>query len=224
MSHDDFDFEPIPGLPENLPPGEKILWQGAPQWWGLALRSFHIRKIAVYFALLVAWQGVAALADGAFVAGAALEMVTVLPLALTGLAILAGLAALYARTTIYTITNKRIVLRFGIALPMSVNLPFNIVDHAALRIGGDGTGDIPVSLRGEDRIAYLALWPLVRPGHYRKPQPMLRALRDAPGVAALLSTAMQQDLAEGVVHPVAADGRKPAQAPAMKPGLAVAEH
>jgi hypothetical protein len=30
MSHDDFKFEPIRGLPEQLPEGEHILWQGAP--------------------------------------------------------------------------------------------------------------------------------------------------------------------------------------------------
>ena len=35
------------------------------------------------------------------------------------LAILFGIAALVKRTTIYTITNKRVVMRFGIALPIT---------------------------------------------------------------------------------------------------------
>ncbi|HBB55427.1 MAG TPA: phosphopantetheine adenylyltransferase, partial [Hyphomonadaceae bacterium] len=32
----EFDFEPVRGLPEALPAGEAILWQGAPSAWGLA--------------------------------------------------------------------------------------------------------------------------------------------------------------------------------------------
>ena len=30
--HDDFAFEPVRGLPAVLPPGERMLWQGAPRW------------------------------------------------------------------------------------------------------------------------------------------------------------------------------------------------
>ena len=29
--HDDFDFEPVRGLPQVLPKGERMLWQGAPR-------------------------------------------------------------------------------------------------------------------------------------------------------------------------------------------------
>ena len=32
-----------------------------------------------------------------------------------------------ARTTVYTITNRRVVMRFGIALPMTLNLPFTLI-------------------------------------------------------------------------------------------------
>jgi hypothetical protein len=52
MSHDDFEFEPIRGLPAMLPAGERLLWQGTPNWRGLAVRSYHVRKIAAYFAFL----------------------------------------------------------------------------------------------------------------------------------------------------------------------------
>ncbi len=35
--HDkDFDFDPVPGLPERLPAGEEILWQGRPEALTLA--------------------------------------------------------------------------------------------------------------------------------------------------------------------------------------------
>ncbi len=40
------------GLPGQLPPGETILWQGAPHWRALARDAFHVRGVAVYFALL----------------------------------------------------------------------------------------------------------------------------------------------------------------------------
>ncbi len=34
MSHDDFAFEPIPGLPGTPPRGETLLWQGRPTHGG----------------------------------------------------------------------------------------------------------------------------------------------------------------------------------------------
>ena len=57
MSHHDDDFEPVPGLPETLPQGEQMLWQGSPQWWSLALRAFRLREVGVYFGFLMAWRG-----------------------------------------------------------------------------------------------------------------------------------------------------------------------
>ena len=221
MSHDDFDFEPIRGLPRKLPPGETILWQGAPNWWGLALRVFHIRKVAIYFGILVAWQGLTALWDGEDLGAGLASMAGIVPVALAGIGILAGLAFLYARTTVYTITSKRVVLRFGIALPMSVNFPFALVEQAGLRACGDGTGDIPLTLKGRDRVAYLILWPFARPGHYRSPQPMLRALTEPQAVARVLSTALRDDLGEGLVHALK-DEADDALVAGPKPDLAVA--
>jgi len=43
MSHDDFNFEPIKGLPEKLPEDEHILWQGAPDPRRLAREALGIR-------------------------------------------------------------------------------------------------------------------------------------------------------------------------------------
>ena len=54
------DYEPVPGLPERLPEGETILWQGAPMAQSFARYAFHIRAVAAYFALLAVWH----LADG----------------------------------------------------------------------------------------------------------------------------------------------------------------
>ena len=56
--HDDFDFEPVRGLPQLLPKGERMLWQGAPRWQDLAVHAFHARKVIWYFAALAAGPGV----------------------------------------------------------------------------------------------------------------------------------------------------------------------
>ncbi|MEO1362599.1 MAG: PH domain-containing protein, partial [Pseudomonadota bacterium] len=39
MPHDDFEIEPVAGLPEAPPEGEQILWQGRPDTWALARES-----------------------------------------------------------------------------------------------------------------------------------------------------------------------------------------
>ena len=53
----------------------------------------------------------------------------------------------------------------------------------------DGSGDLPLTLSGEDRIAWLHLWPHARPFHLAHPEPMLRSVPDAAAVAQLLSQA-----------------------------------
>ena len=46
---------PNPGLPEDLPRGEALLWQGSPAWRNLAVSTFHVRKVLAWFAILLAW-------------------------------------------------------------------------------------------------------------------------------------------------------------------------
>ena len=50
----EYEAEPIRGLPGLLPPGELILWQGSPAPLLLARSAFHVRAVAIYFALLTA--------------------------------------------------------------------------------------------------------------------------------------------------------------------------
>jgi hypothetical protein len=191
MKHDDFEFEPVPGLPAPLPPGEYLLWQGRPRWTALAVRAFHLRKVALYFALMVAWR-FAYLAGTADV-GTLAAIKGTLPaagLALLGLALLAGLAFASARSAVFSITNRRVLLRHGIALPLTLNVPFREIDAAAVVRHGDGSGSIALTPASGSRVGYLLNWPYVRPARYANPEPMLRALADVEPVAQILAGAL----------------------------------
>lgn len=186
------EFEAQYGLPEALPGNEKVLWQGSPQWWSLAVGAFHLRKLAIYFALLLALRMSFAIADGASGGTALLSAGILLPLALFALGLLTLIAWLSARTAVYTITNKRVVMRIGVVLSVTFNLPFARIESAALKCLPDGSGDIPLALARSDRIAYLHMWPHARPWRLAKPEPMLRSVPDAAHVAELLSKAMAE--------------------------------
>lgn len=182
------DFEPVRGLPGELPDGERLLWQGAPDWLALGRRAFHMQSVAAYFSVLMIWRGVA---EGSLAAALGL-----LPFALIALALLAGLAFMTARTTVYTITTKRVVMRFGVALPKAINIPFTIIASADHRAYGDKSGDIALSLAPSSHINYFLLWPHARPLRLARPQPTLRAVAEGAAVAAVLARALKGELVE----------------------------
>ena len=197
--HDD---EAAPGLPAPLPVGERLLWRGAPDWRVLARRSFHLYKLAAYFGVLIAWRFISSLADGGGLAAAAASTLWTLPLAALALGFIAVLAWLVASNTVYTLTDRRVVMRVGIVLTVTFNLPLRRIEAARLHAlpgGVDGrAGDIALVLDAEDRIGYIHLWPHVRPWRFARTEPMLRALPDAAPVAQLLADALQQSLATPV--------------------------
>lgn len=211
------DGEPVRGLPERLPEGERILWQGAPAWHVLARRAFHLPALAVYFGALVAWRALDVLASGGNFAQAAFAAATLLPLALAAAAILAGLAYAVGRTSLYTITNRRIVMRIGIVLSITFNLPFRAIEGVGLHVNADGSGDLPLSLAAGDRIAYLHLWPHARPWRVSRPEPMLRAVPDAARVAGILREALVAALPEGAGAMTTASTDAPERLPSREP-------
>ena len=186
------DFEPVPGLPEPLPAGERILWQGAPDVRGLALHAFHVRKVAIYFAAIGAIQLASSLADGVPLREALAGLATLAALAAVAIGVLATVARLAARSTLYTVTDRRVVMRVGIVLTMTFNIPFSRIAAAGLKRYGDGTGDLPLTLSGAQSIGYAHLWPHARPWRLRRPEPMLRCVPDAARVGALLAEAWSQ--------------------------------
>ncbi len=208
--HDDFAFDPLPGLPERPPQGELILWQGRPDAWALARDAYKIRWFAAYFALIVLWRAGGAWADG----GLSLALAMGLPyvaLGLLGLSIIFGLAWVQARSTTYTLTTARVVLRIGAALPVTFNLPFAQLGAASLDLRRDGTGTIALDTTGETRISVLVAWPHLRPGHFSKTQPALRSIPDAARIARMLTDAAEARLTQPQVartapfQPVAAE-------------------
>jgi hypothetical protein len=193
------EFEAAPGLPEPLPAGERLLWQGSPDWRRLALSPFHVRKLAIYFGVIVLARGAVVLGDSGSVVSALIAMLWLLPFVAFALGTLLALAWMTGRTTVYTITDRRVVMRIGIVLTVTYNLPFKHIAGAGLRLHRDGRGDIPLQLTAGDRIAWLHLWPHARPWKVGQPEPMLRAVPDARRVADLLSGAWAQ--ATGVALP-----------------------
>jgi hypothetical protein len=205
------DEEPVPGLPGPLPQGETILWQGAPGWTGLALRALHVRAVALYFVLLALWRGAALTEDGATTAEALSGALFLLVLGAIPVALLMGYAWFSGRSTIYTITNRRIIVRTGVALPMAINIPFALIDSAAVARRTDGSGDILLGVAKPHRVSWVALWPHTRSFRVLRAQPMLRALADVEGVAQVLGRALAASAA-APVKPVASEPARPAPA------------
>jgi len=188
--HDDFAVEPIPGLPERPPDGERILWQGSPSWRALARRMFQWPLIALYFGILSIWSGVNAVEDGYGVGGVLISVFSLLGIGAGLLITLALLAFWIDRTTVYTITSERVVIRYGLALQMTVNFPFQVIRSATLKVFRNGTGNVNLDLMPGHGVAWLVLWPHVRPWRWLRTQPMLRCVPDARAAAEILAKAL----------------------------------
>ena len=187
--HHEHEFEAAPGLPERLPADERILWQGAPQWRLVAVHVFHVRTLAWYFAAMMLLQATYLLGEP--------ERNLFKPLLLSfllsviSLGILSLMAWLTARTALYTLTNKRVVMRIGVVLTLTFNLPLRMLAAASLKTNPDGTGDIALKLAGNDHIAWLNLWPHARPWALRHPEPSLRCIANVGDVGERIVQAWQ---------------------------------
>ena len=205
----------IPGVAQPLPPGERLLWQGGPARKALARHLFHTRLLGGYFAVIIALGLIGAMRDGVPVATLAGALVTQLVLAGLVFGVVHGYALLLERGTVYALTERRLVLRIGLVVPTTINLPLRLVDSAWHRSFADGTGEIALAIRPPDRMSYLHLWPHARPWRLRWPEPMLRCLVNPAEVARLLREAAE---ASG---PMEAGPEAPAEAPgAREPFLA----
>jgi hypothetical protein len=156
---------------------------------------FHARAAAIYFTLLIALHlGARLLAGdqpGTALGGSAwqfaLSALTVGTLTLMGY--------IYGRATLYTLTNRRLVVRTGVAVPMMINVPLERLAAADLRVHRDGSGDVALTPAPGVRLAFWALWPNIRPWHYRPVCPSLRCLPEPERAARCLAEAVGADAA-----------------------------
>ncbi len=187
--HHEHEFEAAPGLPEPLPADERLIWQGAPQWGQVAVHVFHVRTLAIYFAAMMLLQATYLLGEPERNLFKPLLLSVVL--SVMALSILSLMAWLTARTALYTLTNKRVVMRIGVVLTLTFNLPLRMLAAASLKTNPDGTGDIALKLAGNDHIAWLNLWPHARPWALRHPEPSLRCIADVASVGERVLKAWQ---------------------------------
>ena len=139
-----------------------MLWQGAPDFNDLAIRVFHLRKAAIYFAVLIGLRAAFLSYAGQGFSDVAFGLMMPILLAAIALGALTILAWLTARTTAYSLTDQRVVMRVGIVLTLTFNLPLKRIKTAGLLLNKKGFGDIPLALDGGDRIGWLNLWPHAR--------------------------------------------------------------
>lgn len=195
MSHDDFATEPVPGLPETPPEGERILWQGRPNWWRLSWESLSMPWVIGYFLFLTVWRFIAVIDLMPFwqAVGASVPF---LILGGVVLALLVLVGWVQAVTTLYTVTNRRVAMRIGAALTVTLNVPYTQVANASLSARGDGTGTLTFETTEPMPIGYAMMWPHVRPWVLRMPQPALRCIPDAARVAQIVSASAEARVAE----------------------------
>ncbi|MEM9704645.1 MAG: photosynthetic complex putative assembly protein PuhB [Pseudomonadota bacterium] len=192
-------IEPFKGLPEDLPEGEKVLWQGKPNALALAFQAFHLRLIIGYFAVMTVWRLVSKTSTAEVAAGELASIaVTSAAICALSLLLLYGLAALMANSTVYTLTTRRVVLRYGVAIRKYVNMPFTGIKSVSIQKNGNGVGNLSLLAMRPAPVPYLHLWPHVRPLRLANAEPMLRAVDGVEAVGARLAAAMKNHLPETV--------------------------
>jgi hypothetical protein len=195
MSHDDFAAEPINGLPELPPRGEVILWQGRPNWFRLTVESLNLWWVVAYFAVLTVWRFITVIDILSFERAIIMTLpIVIMTLIVFLLLMLVGF--IQARATVYTITNRRVAMRIGAALTVTLNIPYTQIENAAVSVGKAGCGNIALETKGASKFSYLVLWPHIRSWKLSKPEPNLRAIPDVQSVAQILAKAAKARIVE----------------------------
>jgi Bacterial PH domain len=181
------EFEAAPGLPEALPKGEYILWQGTPNWRVLAVEAFYVRALSIYFFAMLVLQIIYLMGEPTGFDYSAVYLSSAASLFVLGS--LSLWAYLSADAAMYTITNKRVVMRIGIVLSVTYNLPLKQILAASHLHRVSEVDDISLKLKESDRIAWLHLWPHSRPWALRHPEPTLRCVDEGNACAEILKKA-----------------------------------
>ena len=192
MGMTEYEDEPVEGLPEHLPEGETMVWQGRPTAAAMGKRVFFIRHLTLYFGLLIAGHTVYRLMEGVSAAQVMGTLVWQAGLAATVLVLLTWLARAYAKSILYTLTSERLVIRSGVALPMMANIPIEQITAADMRVYRDGTGDILLKPDQDRKLYWVLLWPNVSAWYSRPVRPLLRGLEDPQRAADAFASVASQ--------------------------------
>jgi hypothetical protein len=185
----EYELEAQYGLPENLPEGEHVIWQGSPDAWRMAKEVFYIRPVIAYFLFLMIYSVFDGIALEHTNRTIVISAAWMFALSVVCIGLVYCLAYYTATTTVYTMTSRRIVMRIGIALTLSFNLPYKEIISADFKEKKDGFGNIPLRISPTTKIAYFHLWPHARPYRINNPEPMLRNIANVKEVATLLTNA-----------------------------------
>ncbi|MFP1633806.1 photosynthetic complex putative assembly protein PuhB [Zhengella sp. ZM62] len=195
------EIEPSPGLPGMLPRGETVLWQGRPSARLVSRHVLKTRWIAGYFLALALWGAWAGYADGHGPGGILFSVAVLVALAALAIGLIEAFAWGVEKTTLYTVTNERIVMRFGVALSMTLNLPYRQIDAASLRSLGGDAGSISIALAPGHRVSWLVQWPHARFRRVGQVEPAMICLTDAHNVASIMRTAIEEYRLASAVQP-----------------------
>ena len=171
---------------KSIPSGEKIFWNGKPNWKSFGYHAFGVKYFSIYFfvcALYAVSQIDAIFSFGAF-------FTKFIPYLISG--ILAGtilllLSYFSARHTCYVITEKRIVIRTGVALVFLLNMPFKNILSIDMKTLAQGRGNVIFKVQSKKRIPYLSCWPSVKSGSFFEPIPAFRSIRDIEKIGQIIS-------------------------------------
>ena len=124
------EFEPTFGFPESLPVSEKVLWQGSPCAWLIARRIFFLPHLFLYF-LILSFLTLTVNSDVLTLKDLLVKFLSYMSLGMVAIFLLLAISYLISSTTVYSITDKRVVMRIGIVLNLSLNIPFSKIETAA---------------------------------------------------------------------------------------------
>jgi hypothetical protein len=206
----EYELEAQHGLPEKLPQDEQVLWQGTSDIWRTAKDVFFIRPIIFYFVFLVMYRIYDGIALEHSLLAISISAAWMLALSVVCVSLVYCLAYLTATATVYTVTNRRIVMRIGIALTLSFNLPYKEIINADFKEKKDGYGNIPLRISPDTKISYFHLWPHARPFCINNPEPMLRNIANVKEVATIIANAWA---IENQVSLVQATAKSPMSSP-----------
>ena len=190
---DPTDLRHVHGVDEPLPADEAILWQVGPDWRQVAFRSLALKPILLWLGALGIVRLGYLMLDGAHVQTMAAAVAWLVVCALAVSALLGLYAWGVGKTTRYYLTNRRIIIRCGVALDKTINVPLSKVESAGIQETGNNQGNIALTLEPDSKIGYLVLWPHVRAARGARAEPVLLAVSGVDRLARTLTDAWMSE-------------------------------